>query len=80
MSNLDIDLDIDNYTYNDLLHLFKIHNKFKVNENKNKIEKHYQKIKNIVSPEINQFFIKAKNILLTIYQLLLPPLVPTGYQ
>jgi|LauGreSuBDMM15SN_2_FD.fasta_scaffold00029_2 hypothetical protein len=69
MSNNDIDLDIDNYSYNDLLHLFKIHNKFKVNENKNKIEKHLGKIKNLVSSDIYYFYIKAKNIILTIYQL-----------
>lgn len=69
MNNSNIDLDVNNYSYNDLLQLFKIHNKFKVNENKIKIENHLGKIKTLVPTDIFSFYVKAKNILLTIYQL-----------
>ena len=68
MSN-QIDLDINNYDLEELFVIFKIENKYKVRENTIKIKSRIEKIKDKYPEEIVSFYQKAKNILLTIYQL-----------
>ena len=68
MSN-QIDLDINNYDLEELFAIFKIENKYKVRENTIKIKSRIEKIKDKYPEEIVSFYQKAKNILLTIYQL-----------
>ena len=68
MSN-QIDLDINTYDLEELFVIFKIENKYKVRENTIKIKSRIEKIKDKYPEEIVSFYQKAKNILLTIYQL-----------
>ena len=69
MSNSEVDLDIDHYTFHELFDIFKIKNKFKIHDNKNKIESHLKKIKGVFPEEIYHFYYKAKTLLFTIFQL-----------
>jgi len=60
------DLNIENYKYDELLHLFKI----STPDDKYKIDKYVSEIKQSVSNEIYSFFYKSKVILNTIFNLL----------
>jgi hypothetical protein len=64
-----VDLDIDNYSLEELFSIFKIENKYKIHDNTNKINSRIEKIKNKYPEEVMMFYQKAKIILLTIYQL-----------
>jgi len=64
-----VDINIDNYSLEELFYIFKIENKYKINDNTNKINSRIEKIKDKYPEEIMTFYQKAKKILLTIYQL-----------
>lgn len=64
-----VDINIDNYSLEELFSIFKIENKYKINDNTNKINSRIEKIKDKYPEEIMTFYQKAKKILLTIYQL-----------
>ena len=64
-----VDLDINNYSLEELFSIFKIDNKYKIHDNTKKIMSRIEKIKDKYPEEIMAFYHKAKNILLTIYQL-----------
>lgn len=64
-----VDLDINNYSLEELFSIFKIENKYKIHDNTNKINSRIEKIKNKYPEEVMMFYQKAKKILLTIYQL-----------
>ena len=63
-----MDLNIENYTYNDLLNVFRISNDNNV-ENIEKMKNMLELIKNNYSKEIYYFFKKAYNILHSIFNL-----------
>lgn len=69
MSTNSVDLDINNYTYDDLLNLYKIKNRYKIHDNINKIENHFNKILDKFPEEIILFYTKAKSILNVIFKL-----------
>jgi hypothetical protein len=67
---MNIDLDLDNYDYVDLLKIFKITNEAS-SANKTKLERTLQKIKEQFKdqPEIYSFYYKSYKILICIFQL-----------
>jgi hypothetical protein len=70
MSTNDVDLDIDNYEYHELLNIFHIEDKYNIEDNINKIHNKINKVKNAMPENIFIFYLKAKTIILTIYQLI----------
>jgi len=69
MSTDQVDLDISNYNYEELLFIFKIKNNNKIDENKNKINKNIDKIRTSFPEQIFNFYYKAKVIIFIIYDL-----------
>ena len=65
---MDIDLNIDNYTYNDLLNVYRISNTCSL-ENIEKMTNQLQLISNNYSKEITFFFKKAYNIICSVFKL-----------
>ena len=65
---MNIDLNIDNYQYNDLLNIFKISNNSSI-ENIEKMTKTLDVIRDNYSDEITVFFTKAYNIIYSIFNL-----------
>jgi hypothetical protein len=63
-----MDLNIDNYTYSDLLNVFKISNNNSL-ENIDKMNQLFKQIQNNYPKEIVQFFSKAYNVILSIFHL-----------
>jgi len=71
MDNMDnMDLNIDNYNYEELLSLFKIENSDSRDYILYKIDDKLEKIKNNFSKNIYDFFYKGRLILITIYDIL----------
>lgn len=66
----DVDLDIQNYKYNELLNLFKIKDLDDKHYFKYIIDEKLQTIKDNYSEEVYEFFYKAKLIILTIFNLI----------
>ena len=63
------ELDINNYTYDDLLNLFKIDTSDSSSKNKEKIEKTVNQIKGTY-PSLAPFYTKSQKIIFTIYKYL----------
>jgi hypothetical protein len=68
MSN-HVDLDINSYTFDELLNIFKVKNKYIFSDSANKIKNTIHKIKNKFPEDIFLFYNKASVLLLTILQL-----------
>jgi hypothetical protein len=64
----DIDLNIQNYNFKELLHLFKVDENFENRENKEKIESITSTIYSNF-PNLYHFFSQSQKIILTIYEL-----------
>ena len=69
MSKEQVDLDINNYNYEELLLIFNITNNNRIDENKNKINRNMIKIKESFPEQIYYFYYKAKIIIFIIYEL-----------
>jgi len=65
---MDIDLNIDNYTYNDLLNVFRIPNIYSL-ESIDKMTNQLQLIKNNYPNDITHFFTKAYTIITSVFKL-----------
>ena len=68
----DIDLDINNYNYNDLLRIFKLNDIENIDSREilsDKLDNKIKKIKNTYSNDIYSFFYKGKLIIISIYDL-----------
>lgn len=69
MTTKEVDIDITNYTYEELLDIYKIKDNNKVDENRMKIRKILISVKESFPEEIYIFYYKAKILLFTIYNL-----------
>jgi hypothetical protein len=67
---MSIDIDIENYDYDELLNIFKLNNTNTTKENLLKINNYCQKIKSSYTNEIYIFFLKAFKIIECIYFLI----------
>jgi hypothetical protein len=68
----EIDLDINNYNYDDLLKIFKLNNVENIDSREilsDKLDNKIKKIKNTYSNDIYSFFYKGKLIIISIYDL-----------
>jgi hypothetical protein len=67
---MSIDLNINNYNFNELLNIFKIDNKKTVDKNIEKVKKHCSMVKQKYSDDnIQIFFLKASKIIESVYNL-----------
>lgn len=74
----EIDLNIDNYTYSELLNLFKIDNNYENTENRTKIDKVLKTIQTNF-PKLSSFYLKSSKIISTVFNLCEKNMIENDY-
>jgi hypothetical protein len=64
----DIDLDLNNYTYYELLNIFKLNNSYNETKHRHGVENIVRQTKNLFPPEISDLYEKSQKIIYTIYK------------